>query len=146
MGTYRDNTPNYNVNKVMKFSDFDKEIQKKETEDLKRGYIKNSDKHQMPGNKKLKYNELTGKMDDISMAEVEDKLKSLSSLKESMSDTSMEIIQKISKYLEDHPEVRFAQALFNLNVNEFEKDGSLIYRDIYNDSDKQILDRINKNM
>ena len=30
MGTYRDNTPNYNVNKVIKFSEFDKTIQKKE--------------------------------------------------------------------------------------------------------------------
>ena len=145
MGTYRDNTPNYNVNKVIKFNEFDKEVQKKETEDVKRGYTKNSDRHQIIGNKKLQYNEITGKMDDVSMAEVEDKLKSLQSVKESMSNEAMEIIEKLTMYLNDHPGVRFGQALFNLDINEFQKDGSLIYRDIYNDSDKQILDRMKKN-
>tara|TARA_X000000368_G_scaffold186188_1_gene146982 strand:- start:9554 stop:9985 length:432 start_codon:yes stop_codon:yes gene_type:complete len=142
MGTYRDNTPNYNVNKVVKFSDFEKEIQKKETEDFKRGFVKNSQNNKMTKNSKLKFNDKTGKMDDVTLSEVDDKLKSL---KESASDESLEIIQKLTQYLEDHPGIRFGQALFNLDINEFNKDGSLIYRDIYNDSDEEILKRVNKN-
>lgn len=142
MGTYRDNTPNYNVNKVIKFSEFDKTIQKKETEDFKRGFIKNSQNHKIPKNSKLKFNTITNKMDDVTMVEVEDKL---NSLKESITNESLEILQKLQQYLEDHPGIRFGQALFNLDINEFQKDGSLIYRDIYNDSDKQILDRVKKN-
>lgn len=142
MGTYRDNTPNYNVNKVVKFSDFEKEIQKKETEDFKRGFVKNSQNNKMTKNSKLKFNDKTGKMDDVTLSEVDDKLKSL---KESASDESLEIIQKLTQYLEDHPGIRFGQALFNLDINEFNKDGSLIYRDIYNDSDEEILKRVSKN-
>ncbi len=142
MGTYRDNTPNYNTNKVVKFSDFDKEIQKKETEDFKRGFVKNSHNNKMTKNSKLKFNDRTGKMDDVTLGEVDDKLKSL---KESASDESLEILQKLTQYLEDHPGIRFGQALFNLDINEFNKDGSLIYRDIYNDSDAEILKRVSKN-
>ena len=142
MGTYRDNTPNYNVNKVVKFSEFEKEIQKKETEDFKRGFVKNSQNNKMTKNSKLKFNDKTGKMDDVTLGEVDDKLKSL---KESASDESLEILQKLTQYLEDHPGIRFGQALFNLDINEFNKDGSLIYRDIYNDSDEEILKRVSKN-
>ena len=142
MGTYRDNTPNYNVNKVVKFSEFEKEIQKKETEDFKRGFVKNSQNNKMTKNSKLKFNDKTGKMDDVTLGEVDDKLKSL---KESVTDESLEIIQKLTQYLEDHPGIRFGQALFNLDINEFNKDGSLIYRDIYNDSDEEILKRVSKN-
>jgi hypothetical protein len=142
MGTYRDNTPNYNANKVVKFSDFDKEIQKKETEDFKRGFVKNSHNNKMTKNSKLKFNDKTGKMDDVTLGEVDDKLKSL---KESASGESLEILKKLTQYLEDHPGIRFGQALFNLDINEFNKDGSLIYRDIYNDSDEEILKRVSKN-
>ena len=101
MGTYRDNTPNYNVNKVVKFTEFDKEIQKKETEDFKRGFVKNSQNNQIIKNSKLKFNDKTGKMDDVTLSEVDDKLKSL---KESTSSESLEILQKLTQYLEDHPE------------------------------------------
>ena len=86
MGTYRDNTPNYNVNKVVKFTEFDKEIQKKETEDFKRGFVKNSQNNQIIKNSKLKFNDKTGKMDDVTLSEVDDKLKSL---KESTSSESL---------------------------------------------------------
>ena len=81
-------------------------------------------------------------MDDVTLGEVDDKLKSL---KESASGESLEILKKLTQYLEDHPGIRFGQALFNLDINEFNKDGSLIYRDIYNDSDEEILKRVSKN-
>ena len=43
MGTYRDNTPNFNVKKVKTFTEFDKNKEIKDTEDLKRSFTKNSD-------------------------------------------------------------------------------------------------------
>lgn len=141
MGTYRDNTPNYNVNKVIKFNDFEN---KKDLESFKRGYVKNSQNHQIIGNKKLKFNKITNKIDDISMGEIEDKLKSL---KESTSTESIQILQILSDYLNENPSIRFGQALFNLGINEFDSSKNTpTLRDIYNDTDKRILDRVKKNM
>ena len=57
------------------------------------------------------------------------------------------IIQTLTQYLEKNPDIRFAQALFNLNINEFsnkknpDKDNFLL-RDIYNDTDMKILKRM----
>lgn len=59
-----------------------------------------------------------------------------------------EIIKFITEYLEANPEQRFGQALFNMNVTEFavlppDADQYLyVLRDIYNDSDDTILNRI----
>lgn len=36
-----------------------------------------------------------------------------------MKDTHKEIIKLISDYLEEYPEIRFTQALYNLRINEF---------------------------
>ena len=58
-----------------------------------------------------------------------------------------EIINLISDYLNQHPDQRFGQAIFNIGVNEFlnkvdpEKDDFRI-RDIYNDQDSDIINRI----
>ena len=60
-----------------------------------------------------------------------------------------EILTAIVKYLEKNPKIRFGQALFNLNINEFankenpEKKGYLL-RDIYNDIDRKIIERLSK--
>lgn len=141
MGTYRDNTPNYNVNKVIKFNDFEN---KKDLESFKRGYVKNSQNHQIIGNKKLKFNKTTNKMDDTSIGEIEDKLKSL---KESVSNESVQILQILSDYLNENPSIRFGQALFNLSINEFDKSKNVpTLRDIYNDTDQTILNRVKKNI
>lgn len=64
-----------------------------------------------------------------------------------MNENTRSIIQLITEYLEANPDIRFGQALFNLNINQFEdqKDPSLkgfLLRDIYNDSDQRILKRI----
>lgn len=59
------------------------------------------------------------------------------------------IINTITKYLEDYPEIRFGQALFNLNINEFankdnpERENHRL-RDIHSDSDKKIIERLPK--
>ena len=64
-----------------------------------------------------------------------------------MNENARSIIQLITEYLEANPDIRFGQALFNLNINQFEdqQDPSrkgFLLRDIYNDSDQRILNRI----
>ncbi len=64
-----------------------------------------------------------------------------------MNETKREILNVIEKYLEENDCIRFSQALFNLGINEFaspdkpELNGHLL-RDIYNDSDKRVLERM----
>jgi hypothetical protein len=57
------------------------------------------------------------------------------------------ILNMIGKYLEDNPEIRFMQALTNLNINQFadiKEPGSKnwLLRDPYYDTDKKVLERI----
>jgi hypothetical protein len=58
-----------------------------------------------------------------------------------------EIINRLSNYLKDNPDIRFGQALYNLSINEFAdktnpETKDFLLRDIYNDSDKKILNRM----
>lgn len=64
-----------------------------------------------------------------------------------MNDNAKAIIQIITDYMEANPSVRFGQALFNLNINQFEdpkepSNKGYLLRDIYNDTDSKILERI----
>ena len=57
------------------------------------------------------------------------------------------IFDEIEKYLNDHPDQRFGQALFNLNINQFVNDhnpakSNHLLRNIYEDSNQEILQRI----
>lgn len=61
------------------------------------------------------------------------------------------ILDLIKSYLEQNPEMRFGQALFNLKINEFKKSidpHKLDYtlRDIHNDSDIDIIMRIKEQL
>jgi hypothetical protein len=64
-----------------------------------------------------------------------------------MSKEGLKIVERILDSMEKNPELRFGQILFNLGINEFvdmanpEKGGHL-FRDIYNDTDIDILNRI----
>ena len=58
-----------------------------------------------------------------------------------MNEVKQEILNIIANYCNENPNQRFGQILFNLNINEFKEDSEEI-RDIYNDSDKKILERI----
>ncbi len=58
-----------------------------------------------------------------------------------MNEAKQEILNIIENYCKENPNQRFGQILFNLNINEFKKDSEEI-RDIHNDSDKKILERI----
>ncbi len=64
--------------KLVRFDDFKKEEELKKLQDLKRDFTKNSvDKQQYPRNTKFNYNDVTRKMDDISLDEVDDKIENL---------------------------------------------------------------------
>lgn len=64
-----------------------------------------------------------------------------------MTKEQKEILRRLRDYLELHPGQRFGQALFNLNINQFANMQDPIeakhhMRDIYNDSDETILNRM----
>ena len=68
-----------------------------------------------------------------------------------MTSEKKEILDLLSIYLEDNPDQRLSQALFNLGVNIFvdpENPSSADYRlrDIYNDTDAQVLSRIKERL
>ena len=66
------------MSKITKFEDFKKEEENKKLKDLKRDFTKNSlDKQQFPRNTKFNYNDVTKKMDDLSVDEVDDKIENL---------------------------------------------------------------------
>jgi hypothetical protein len=66
------------MTKIVKFEDFKKEEEKVELQDLKRNFTKNSvDTQKFPRNTKFHYNDVTKKMDDLSVDEVDDSIESL---------------------------------------------------------------------
>lgn len=66
-----------------------------------------------------------------------------------MNENQESILLVIKQYLEKNTSIRFTQALFNLGITEFadknnpEAKGFLL-RDIYNDSDIDVLERVAK--
>lgn len=58
-----------------------------------------------------------------------------------MNEIKQEILQIITDYCNENPDQRFGQILFNLNINEFKKESEEI-RDIYNDFDEMIFERV----
>jgi hypothetical protein len=59
-----------------------------------------------------------------------------------MTTAQKEILDKLQTYLENNPNQRFGQALFNLAINEFKENVEFQLRDIYGDADSEILNRI----
>jgi len=65
-----------------------------------------------------------------------------------MKKETKEILHKLFEYLEENPEIRFTQALFNLKINNFADESNpenknFLFKDNYNDSDETVLKRIN---
>lgn len=61
------------------------------------------------------------------------------------------ILAILQQYLKENPTIRFGQALFNLNINQFygspdaygnKTEYGHVLRDIYNDTDETILKRM----
>ena len=63
-----------------------------------------------------------------------------------MNKTQKEILDIISKYATENPSQRFGQIIFNLDINQFDKNKEFIIRDIHNDSDEEILKRIKERL
>lgn len=66
-----------------------------------------------------------------------------------MKDNTKTILTLIEQYLEKNPSIRFTQALFNLGITEFADKGNpeakgFLLRDIYNDIDDEVLERMAK--
>lgn len=80
----RDNTPTFNVNrKVVNFKDFsaNPNAEKEELKKMDRQNKPNSDEHQKNfANSRYKFNNTTRKMDDLSPAEIEDKIDAIEEL------------------------------------------------------------------
>ena len=63
-----------------------------------------------------------------------------------MTDEHKIILERLQVYLDQNPNQRFGQAIFNLGINEFKQNEEYQLRDIYNDSDSEILKRIDKRL
>jgi hypothetical protein len=83
----RDNTPTFNVNrKVVNFKDFlaNPNAEKEELEKMDRQNKPNTDDQQKNmANSRYKFNNTTRKMDDLSPAEIEDKIEAIEDFEES---------------------------------------------------------------
>ena len=96
--TYKDNTPTFNVNrKVVNFKDFlaNPNAEKEELKKMDRQNKPNSDDQQKNmANSRYKFNNTTRKMDDLSPAEIEDKIESIEGLEEGINNDSMYAISE----------------------------------------------------
>lgn len=84
--TYKDNTPTFNVNrKVVNFKDFsaNPNAEKEELKKMDRQNKPNTDDQQKNmANSRYKFNNTTRKMDDLSPAEIEDKIEAIEDFEE----------------------------------------------------------------
>lgn len=66
-----------------------------------------------------------------------------------MEHKTLEILEYIKKHYEEYPDQRFGQILFNLDISQFKnkenpEKNNFSLRDIYNDIDSDIIERIKK--
>ena len=84
--TYKDNQPTFNVNrKVVNFKDFsaNPNAEKEELKKMNKQNKPNTDDQQKNmGNSRYKFNHTTRKMDDLSPAEIKDKIEDIDELEE----------------------------------------------------------------
>jgi hypothetical protein len=96
--TYKDNTLTYNVGrKVVNFKDFVKPKEEAELKMIKRQNKPNSERQQLIGNPRTKYNKVTHKLDmNLNPAYIEDKIKSIE--ESHIDDQVLENIQNSEHY------------------------------------------------
>ena len=91
--TYKDNTPTFNVNrKVVNFKDFsaNPNAEKEELKKMDRQNKPNTDDQQKNmANSRYKFNNTTRKMDDLSPAEIEDKIDAIEELEEGVNNDAL---------------------------------------------------------
>jgi uncharacterized coiled-coil protein SlyX len=91
--TYKDNQPTFNVNrKVVNFKDFlaNPNAEKEELKKMDRQNKPNTDDQQKNmANSRYKFNSTTRKMDDLSPAEIEDKIDAIEELEEGVNNDAL---------------------------------------------------------
>jgi uncharacterized coiled-coil protein SlyX len=91
--TYKDNTPTFNINrKVVNFKDFsaNPNAEKEELKKMDRQNKPNTDDQQKNmANSRYKFNNTTRKMDDLSPAEIEDKIEAIEELEEGVNNDAL---------------------------------------------------------
>ena len=91
--TYKDNTPTFNINrKVVNFKDFsaNPNAEKEELKKMDRQNKPNTDDQQKNmANSRYKFNNTTRKMDDLSPAEIEDKIDAIEELEEGVNNDAL---------------------------------------------------------
>jgi len=96
--TYKDNQPTFNVNrKVVNFKDFlaNPNAEKEELKKMDRQNKPNTDDQQKNmANSRYKFNNTTRKMDDLSPAEIKDKIETIEGLEEGINNDSMYAISE----------------------------------------------------
>lgn len=133
--TYKDNTPTFNVNrKVVNFKDFNKDSEEEELNKIKRQNKPNSERQQLIGNTRIKYNKVTHKLDwNLSPDMIKDKIDAIEDIDESkifetrIDDEAYHKLIKLDSY-------RKMVNKFREAINEFQDSAEGVYDD--GDSDQ----------
>jgi hypothetical protein len=91
----RDNQPVFNVNrKVANYKDFSADVEKEKLGKVRRSFQPNSDRQNFPSNDRNEFDPITRKITQVTLPEVEDKLKSLEETNEGVSDDISKLIKR----------------------------------------------------
>ena len=138
--TYKDNQPTFNVNrKVVNFKDFsvNPNAEKEELKKMDRQNKPNSEDQQHIGNSRYKFNKTTRKMDDLSPAEIEDKIEAIEDFEGTnesadIEDKKIEIWNSINEMTQDRHSPKLDKWInslteeeLNINYNSIEKNDLL---------------------
>ena len=132
--TYKENTPTFNVNrKVVNFKDFLSDPKGEETDlkKVRRSTKPNSEDQQHIGNSRYKFNKTTRKMDDLSPAEIEDKIEAIEDFEGTnesadIEDKKIEIWNSINEMTQDRHSPKLDKWINSLTEEEL----NIIYNSI----------------
>jgi hypothetical protein len=118
--TYKDNTPTFNINrKVVNFKDFsaNPNAEKEELKKMDRQNKPNTDDQQKNmANSRYKFNNTTRKMDDLSPAEIEDKIDAIEELEEGVNNDALYAISDSFNKVKN--EMNLLERRLKLNITE----------------------------
>jgi uncharacterized protein YktA (UPF0223 family) len=136
--TYKDNTPNYNVNsKVKNYSDFcnNWESEKEKLKKSKRSFQPNSDRQNFTSNTRNEYNPMTGKITAYTQDEVDDMLDWMDEVEKTDESKSEK-----SNSIEECPSFKD----FNKAISELKKVTKKIHSELKTGTKSEIDDYIEK--
>ena len=132
--TYKENTPTFNVNrKVVNFKDFLSDPKGEETDlkKVRRSTKPKSEDQQHIGNSRYKFNKTTRKRDDLSPAEIEDKIEAIEDFEGTnesadIEDKKIEIWNSINEMTQDRHSPKLDKWINSLTEEEL----NIIYNSI----------------